>query len=70
MPTVSERETASDSRFSPAVHYIYILRLQDESLYIGQTNDLVSRVAEHTIDAGAEATKGQKPQLVWFSHSE
>jgi len=69
MTGVSERETASDSRFNPSVHYVYLLRLGDSSLYVGQTNDLVSRVAEHTIDAGAEATKGQKPQLVWFSHT-
>ena len=69
MTTVHERERASDSRFDPGVHYVYILRLRDDSLYVGQTNDLVSRVAEHSIDAGAEATKGQEPRLVWFSHT-
>lgn len=69
MTTVSAREKASDSRFEPGVYYVYILRLNDDSLYVGQTNDLVSRLAEHSIDAGAEATKGQAPQLVWFSHT-
>ena len=69
MTTVNEREKASDSRFEPGVLYVYILRLRDNSLYVGQTNDLTSRVAEHVIDAGAEATRGQSPQLVWFSHT-
>ena len=69
MTTVSDREKASDNRFGPTVHYVYILRLGDDSLYVGQTNDLASRVAEHAVDAGAEATKGQAPRLVWFSHT-
>ena len=69
MSTVRDRETASDSKFTPDVHYVYILRLRDNTFYVGQTNDLASRVVEHTLDAGAEATKGQEPRLVWFSHT-
>ena len=69
MTTVRDRETASDSRFNPDVHYVYVLRLRDNTLYVGQTNDLASRMVEHTVDAGAEATKGQEPRLVWFSHT-
>ena len=69
MSTVKDRETASDSRFKPAVHYVYILRLRDNTLYVGQTNDLNSRMVEHTVDAGSKATKGQEPRLVWFSHT-
>ena len=69
MNTVNAREKASDNRLEPTVHYVYILRLKDDSVYVGQTNDLASRVVEHAIDAGAEATNGQTPQLVWFSHT-
>lgn len=69
MATVRNREKASDNRFGPTVYYTYILRLADDSLYVGQTNDLASRVVEHAVDAGAEATKGQEPRLVWFSHT-
>ena len=69
MTTVEQRENASDSRFAPLVHYVYILRLEDGTFYIGQTNDLSARVVEHRIDAGAQATKGKKQDLVWFSHT-
>ena len=55
MTTVGERGDASDSRFEPRVHYVYILHLRDNSLYVGQTNELISRVAEHVIDAGANS---------------
>lgn len=67
--TVENRENSSDSRFAPLVHYVYILRLDDESFYIGQTNDLSTRFAEHSIDSGAQATKSKTPRLVWFSHT-
>ena len=70
MPNAQQqREEMSDARFGPTVHYVYILRLAGGTFYVGQTNDLVSRHAEHFIDAGAEATKGQRPELAWFSHT-
>ena len=69
MTTNANRETASDELNSPLVWYVYILRLEDGQLYVGQSNDLQARVVEHSIDAGAKATTGQGKRLVWFSHT-
>ncbi len=69
MSTVEQREQASDQRYTPELHYVYILRLADGSFYIGQSNNLDMRVVEHHLDAGALATKGQDSRLVWFSHT-
>lgn len=32
------------------MHYVYILRCKDHSLYCGQTTDLKRRIAEHNKD--------------------
>ena len=69
MTTPQQREEASDARFKPNIYYVYILLGDDGQFYIGQTNDLASRHAEHFIDSGAKATQGQRPRLVWFSHT-
>ncbi len=68
MTTTNQREWASDASADPLVYYVYILRLQGGEFYIGQTNDLSSRLVEHRLDAGAKATRGQDFQLVWFNH--
>ena len=69
MTTVQQREQASDARWEPSLYYVYILRMDGGEFYVGQTNDLASRLAEHSIDAGAAATRGKRPELVWFSHT-
>jgi putative endonuclease len=40
-------------------YYVYILRCQDDSLYIGMTNDLVKRLKAHTgvLSGGAKYTR-------------
>ena len=58
-----------DGASDPLVWYVYILELADGGYYIGQTNDLVTRIAEHAIGGGAKATQGKTPRLVWFSHT-
>ena len=67
--TNTVREQASDSASQPTLWYVYILQLDDGDFYIGQTNDLETRFMEHSLDAGAEATKGKDCKLVWFSHT-
>ena len=51
------------------MHYFYILRCSDNSLYCGQTNDLHRRIKEHNSDKfrSAKYTKGRRPvKLVYF----
>ena len=46
--------------------YVYILELNDGSLYVGQTRDLQSRLAGHK--AGETATtKNKNPKLIWYN---
>jgi len=41
--------------------FVYAIRCQDESLYIGQTDDLARRWKEHKSGQGADWTKAHKP---------
>ena len=48
---------------------IYILRCNDDSLYIGITNDIERRQREHTSGKrGAKYLQGKKPFALVFSH--
>ena len=48
---------------------IYILRCNDDSLYIGITNDLARRQNEHASGKrGAKYLKGRQPFSLVFSH--
>ncbi len=47
--------------------YMYILQCADGSYYVGSTNDLEKRVAEHNAGEGAEYTKHRLPvKLAYF----
>lgn len=49
-------------------HFVYILRCADNTLYVGSTNDLVKRVAQHnTAKAGAHYTKIRRPVKLVYS---
>ena len=63
------REKRSDNSNAPLVWYVYILEMGTGELYIGQTNDLETRIAEHTVGGGAKATAQSTAKLVWFSHT-
>ena len=67
--TNAARETRSDQQNDPTLWCVYIVENGDGGLYIGQTNNLTVRVAEHAMGAGAEATSGKAPRLVWFTHT-
>ena len=43
------------------VHYVYILRCADDTLYTGYTTDPQRRVAEHNAGKGAKYTRGRTP---------
>ena len=48
--------------------YVYILKCNDETYYIGSTNDLVRRLHQHnTAKNGAKYTKIRRPVLMVYS---
>lgn len=48
------------------VHYTYVLRCDDESLYTGYTNNVSRRVEEHNSGDGAKYTSGRTPVRVVY----
>ena len=47
--------------------YAYILRCSDGSYYVGHTDEIERRLAEHETGAGSGYTAIRQPvQLVWF----
>ncbi|MEO6222701.1 MAG: GIY-YIG nuclease family protein [Vicinamibacterales bacterium] len=46
---------------SDLVHYVYILRCADDTLYTGYTTDLKARVATHNTGRGAKYTRSRRP---------
>lgn len=49
-------------------YFVYILKCVDETLYVGSTNDLAKRVAQHnTAKAGAHYTKIRRPVKLVYS---
>lgn len=48
------------------MHYIYLLKLKDNSVYTGSTDDIKKRVKKHN-KGDVLATKGKRPvKLVFF----
>ena len=47
--------------------YVYILRCADNSLYIGETHDVVSRLARHNDGVGAAHTAKRRPVRVVYT---
>ena len=47
------------------IRYLYILKLDGPSFYVGQTNSLEMRLQEHS-EGEVSSTKGKNPKLVWF----
>lgn len=50
---------------SSKVHWLYILRCADESLYIGETNDVARRVAAHN-EGRSSFTSTRRPVSVVY----
>jgi len=53
---------------SSGVHYVYILRCADTSLYVGETVDLARRLAKHNDGSASAFTAARRP--VSLAHSE
>ena len=51
------------------VWFVYILRLQNDRLYIGSTNDLRRRLAEHRSGSGSKATSESPPVELLYRES-
>lgn len=53
------------------MHYVYIIRCSDESLYTGYTVDLEKRLESHNQGIGAKYTRGRLPvELCFFEKYE
>jgi predicted GIY-YIG superfamily endonuclease len=50
------------------MHFVYILRCADDSLYIGETNDLAGRVLKHN-EGGSPHTAARRPVSLAYSES-
>lgn len=49
------------------MHFVYILRCNDNSLYTGYTNDLYERLKTHNSGKGAKYTRARLPvSLVYY----
>lgn len=49
------------------MHFVYILRCGDDSLYTGYTNDVEKRVEVHNSGKGAKYTRSRLPvELVYY----
>ena len=56
---------------SKEMHYIYLVRCSDDSLYCGWTTDLKRRIDAHNghISGGAKYTRGRRPVTLIYSES-
>ena len=49
------------------MHFVYILRCRDDSLYTGYTNDVYKRLKTHNSGKGAKYTRARLPvSLVYY----
>ncbi len=50
-------------------YHVYILRLQDNRLYVGSTSNLNRRLAEHRSGSGSQATAKSPPTHLLYSET-
>lgn len=48
------------------MHYIYIVRCSDDTLYTGYTDDLEKRLKKHNEGNGAKYTRGRLPVTLCY----
>ena len=64
------KSNAGDSR-GEFLHYTYMLKCSDVTLYTGWTNDLEKRVEAHNSGKGAKYTKARRPvELAYYEEFE
>lgn len=53
------------------MHYVYIVKCSDGSLYTGWTKDVKERVRAHNMSKGAKYTRGRLPvELIYYEMFE
>jgi putative endonuclease len=55
--------------YNPAVHFVYIVRCADDTLYTGYARDPRARVKVHNSGRGARYTAGRRPVRLVYSES-
>ena len=48
------------------LHYVYIVRCADDTLYTGWTTDLAKRIAAHNAGSGAKYTRARRPVTLLY----
>ncbi|MFZ5589080.1 MAG: restriction endonuclease subunit S [Pseudomonadota bacterium] len=61
---LARREGRSLPTPRPGIFYVYAIRCNDDSIYIGHTDDLARRWEEHLAGQGADWTKQHKPMQI------
>ena len=51
------------------MHFAYLVRCADGSLYAGSTQDLASREARHNAGRGGRYTAGRRPVTIVYSEA-
>ncbi len=51
------------------MHFVYIVRCKDDTLYTGYTRDPEARVAAHNAGKGAKYTAGRLPVTLLYSEA-
>ena len=47
------------------MYYVYVLLLNDKTIYVGYTSDLKARMQQHRSN-GVKSTRGKEPKLVYY----
>jgi putative endonuclease len=61
--------TRPNPYYNPAVHFVYIVRCADDTLYTGYARDPRARVKVHNSGRGARYTAGRRPVRLVYSES-
>lgn len=49
------------------MHYVYVLRCADNSLYVGETSELIARQREHNEGRGGSYTARRRPVRIVYA---
>lgn len=61
--------SSPDDAIVVVMHFVYILRCSDRSLYVGSTDDLELRLRRHDEGRGATFTARRRPVALAYSES-
>ena len=61
MPLEAPQAGSYRARYNSCVHFVYIVRCADDTLYTGYARDPVAREQAHNRGRGAKYTAGRRP---------